>query len=92
MCIDSHVDHAFMFTPSFSIYLTCDTEEEIETLYEKMMENGTALMPIDNYGFSKKFGWLNDQFGDLLAAELTGVSWQFFLVKGMCRIFAIWIS
>ncbi|ARK26130.1 hypothetical protein SporoP37_01540 [Sporosarcina sp. P37] len=67
MCIDSHVKHEFTFTPSFSIYLTCDTEEEIDRLYNKMMENGTALMPINNYGFSKKFGWLNDHFG---------VSWQ----------------
>lgn len=67
MCIDSHVDHEFTFTPSISIFLTCDTEEEIDNLYNKMMENGTALMPINNYGFSKKFGWLNDQFG---------VSWQ----------------
>lgn len=63
MCIDSHVDHDFTFTPSFSIYLTCDTEEEIDSLYNKMMENGKALMPINNYGFSKKFGWLVDQFG-----------------------------
>ena len=67
MCIDSHIDHEFNFTPSFSIYLTCDTEEEIDDLYEKLMHNGAALMPIDNYGFSKKFGWLVDQFG---------VSWQ----------------
>lgn len=67
MCIDSHIRHDFTFTPSFSIYLTCDTEEEIDHLYDKMMKRGTALMPLDNYGFSKKFGWLNDQYG---------VSWQ----------------
>ena len=67
MCIDSHVDHDFTFTPSFSIYLTCDTEEEIDSLYNKMIKNGKVLMPINNYGFSKKFGWLVDQFG---------VSWQ----------------
>jgi predicted 3-demethylubiquinone-9 3-methyltransferase (glyoxalase superfamily) len=24
-------------------------------------------MPLDNYGFSKRFGWVNDRFG---------VSWQ----------------
>lgn len=53
--------------PSFSIYLTCDTEEEIDSIYNKLMQNGMALMPMDNYGFSKKFGWLNDRFG---------VSWQ----------------
>lgn len=67
MCIDSHIDHEFTFTPSFSIYLTCDTEEEIDSLYNKMIQDGTALMPINNYGFSKKFGWLNDKFG---------ISWQ----------------
>lgn len=67
MCIDSNVKHAFSFTPSFSIYVTCNTEEEIDGLYGKLKEGGQALMPVDNYGFSKKFGWLNDRFG---------VSWQ----------------
>ncbi len=67
MCIDSNVKHAFSFTPSFSIYVACDTEEEIDELYGKLKEDGQALMPLGNYGFSKKFGWLNDRFG---------VSWQ----------------
>ncbi|QQK76263.1 VOC family protein [Salicibibacter cibarius] len=67
MCIDSNVKHEFTFTPSFSIYITCDSEEEINTLYEKLTLNGQELMPLDDYGFSKKFGWINDQFG---------VSWQ----------------
>jgi predicted 3-demethylubiquinone-9 3-methyltransferase (glyoxalase superfamily) len=67
MCIDSNVKHAFSFTPSFSIYVACNTEEEIDELYGKLKEGGQALMPLGNYGFSKKFGWLNDRFG---------VSWQ----------------
>jgi predicted 3-demethylubiquinone-9 3-methyltransferase (glyoxalase superfamily) len=67
MCIDSNVKHAFSFTPSFSIYVACSTEEEIDELYGKLKEGGQALMPLGNYGFSKKFGWLNDRFG---------VSWQ----------------
>jgi predicted 3-demethylubiquinone-9 3-methyltransferase (glyoxalase superfamily) len=67
MCIDSHVNHAFSFTPSFSIYVACNTEEEIDKLYGILIEGGQALMPLGNYGFSKKFGWLNDRFG---------VSWQ----------------
>lgn len=67
MCIDSHVKHAFAFTPSFSIYVACNTEEEIDALYGKLIEGGQALMPLGNYGFSTKFGWLNDRFG---------VSWQ----------------
>lgn len=72
MCIDSNVRHQFDFTPSFSIYVTCDTEEELDHLYGKLNEGGQALMPLGDYGFSKKFGWLNDKFG---------VSWQLNLVK-----------
>lgn len=72
MCIDSNIAHQFTFTPSFSIFFTCETEEEIDRLYEQLMEGGQALMPIGDYGFSKKFGWLNDKFG---------VSWQLNLPK-----------
>lgn len=67
MCIDSNLKHQFDFTPSFSIFLTCSTEEELDTLYEELLKDGQALMPIGDYGFSKKFGWVNDRFG---------VSWQ----------------
>jgi len=67
MCIDSVIKHEFTFTPSFSIYITCESEEEIDHLYGKLITDGMALMPLGNYGFSKKFGWLNDRFG---------VSWQ----------------
>lgn len=72
MCIDSNLKHEFNFTPSFSIFITCDTEEEIDNLYEKLLDGGHPLMPIGDYGFSKKFGWLNDRFG---------VSWQINLPK-----------
>ena len=72
MCIDSYIKHQFSFTPSFSIFVTCNTEEELDNLYEKLNEGGQALMPLNDYGFSKKFGWLNDRFG---------VSWQLNLPK-----------
>jgi predicted 3-demethylubiquinone-9 3-methyltransferase (glyoxalase superfamily) len=49
-----------------------NTEEEIETIYLKLSECGQALMSLGDYGFSKKFGWLNDHFG---------VSWQLNLTK-----------
>jgi predicted 3-demethylubiquinone-9 3-methyltransferase (glyoxalase superfamily) len=72
MCIDSNVKHQFSFTPSFSIFVTCNTEEELDNLYQKLNEGGQVLMPLGDYGFSKKFGWLNDRFG---------VSWQLNLPK-----------
>lgn len=67
MCIDSNVKHNFTFTPSFSIYMTCDSVEEIDRLYESLLAGGQALMPLDSYPFSEKFGWIVDKFG---------VSWQ----------------
>ncbi|PJN87347.1 VOC family protein [Bacillus sp. mrc49] len=67
MCIDSNIEHQFTFTPSFSIFLTCDGEEEIDRLYSDLSEGGQVLMPLGDYSFSKKFGWISDKFG---------VSWQ----------------
>ncbi|KAA6453335.1 VOC family protein [Bacillus swezeyi] len=67
MCIDSPVEHDFTFTPSFSMFLTCDTEAEINRFYQELARGREVLMPLGDYGFSQKFGWIVDQFG---------VSWQ----------------
>ncbi|MFD1676559.1 VOC family protein [Alicyclobacillus fodiniaquatilis] len=67
MCIDSSVKHGFSFTPSISLYVTCDTEREIERVFDALAQEGTVHMPLAAYPFSQKFGWVADQFG---------VSWQ----------------
>ncbi|MEU6269232.1 VOC family protein [Saccharopolyspora shandongensis] len=67
MCIDSHVSHAFTFTPSMSLFVNCRTEAELDGVYAALVEGGAALMPLGSYGFSPKFGWVNDRYG---------VSWQ----------------
>ena len=67
MCIDSVVKHDFTFTPAISIYVKCDTEEEINVVYEKLSESGEIFMPLAPYPFSEKFGWIADKYG---------VSWQ----------------
>ena len=67
MCIDSYVKHGFTFTPAMSLYVTCDTEEEIDKVFEKLSEGGKILMPLGSYPFSERFGWVNDKYG---------VSWQ----------------
>jgi predicted 3-demethylubiquinone-9 3-methyltransferase (glyoxalase superfamily) len=67
VCIDSPVKHGFTFTPSLSLYVECESEAELDAAFARLAEGGTALMPLGDYGFSKKFGWLNDRFG---------VSWQ----------------
>jgi predicted 3-demethylubiquinone-9 3-methyltransferase (glyoxalase superfamily) len=66
-CVDSFVAHGFTFTPSISFMVECESESQLDALWSALIEGGSALMPLDNYGFSRRFGWLNDRFG---------VSWQ----------------
>jgi predicted 3-demethylubiquinone-9 3-methyltransferase (glyoxalase superfamily) len=66
-CFDSPVQHQFTFTPSVSLFVECETEEELRRLAAALGEGGGVLMPLQNYGFSRLFTWVNDRFG---------VSWQ----------------
>jgi predicted 3-demethylubiquinone-9 3-methyltransferase (glyoxalase superfamily) len=67
VCIDSTVKHEFSFTPAFSLFVECESEQEIDRLYSELARGGTAFMPLGEYGFSRKFTWVNDRFG---------ISWQ----------------
>ncbi|NKI32255.1 VOC family protein [Muricauda sp. DJ-13] len=67
MCSDSPPIHEWDFTPAVSNFVNCSDEAELESLFDRLAENGTVLMPLNNYGFSQKFGFVTDQFG---------VSWQ----------------
>lgn len=67
MCIDSPVSHGFTFTPASSLFVTCSSKAEIDRIAGALGEGGQALMPLDDYGFSRRFTWLNDRYG---------VSWQ----------------
>lgn len=62
-CHDSVIAHEFTFTPSFSMFVECDSEQELVEVFATLSNNGQILMPIDHYGFSKKFGWVQDPFG-----------------------------
>ncbi len=67
ICIDTPIKHDFGFTPAISIFVDCESQEELERVYSALAEGGEIFMPLDNYGFSKRFGWVSDRFG---------VSWQ----------------
>jgi predicted 3-demethylubiquinone-9 3-methyltransferase (glyoxalase superfamily) len=66
-CIDSPMKHGFTFTPSISLFVECESEAELEAAFGRLSDGGSVLMPVGNYGFSTKFGWVADRFG---------VSWQ----------------
>jgi predicted 3-demethylubiquinone-9 3-methyltransferase (glyoxalase superfamily) len=67
MCSDSPIKHAFAFTPSSSILVEFESAEAVDRAFAALADDGQVLMPLDDYGFSRRFGWLNDRFG---------VSWQ----------------
>lgn len=57
----------FTLNPSISFYVLSETEQEIDRLYEKLVEGGSVLMPFEKYEWSEKYVWLQDKFG---------VNWQ----------------
>lgn len=64
---DSPPVHDFGFTPSISIFLTCDSVSQVDAVVERLSEGGSVLMPLDTYPFSPRFAWVQDRYG---------VSWQ----------------
>ncbi len=68
---------AFTFSPAVSFFVFCDTEEEINRLWQKLTENGTEMMALDRYPFSERYGWIQDRFG---------ISWQLILSSNPQKI------
>lgn len=57
-------------TPAISFFYICETEEEINRIWDAFSKEGNVMMPLDKYEWSKKYGWIGDKFG---------ISWQFSL-------------
>ena len=66
-CDDSPVVHAWGFTPAVSLWIDCDDNSELERLFDRLSDGGQVFMPLDDYGFSTRFGWVGDRHG---------VTWQ----------------
>jgi predicted 3-demethylubiquinone-9 3-methyltransferase (glyoxalase superfamily) len=66
----------FKINPSISFILNFDpsqdsqAEAHLKELWNKLIEGGTALMPLQEYPFSDQYGWVKDRFG---------VTWQLML-------------
>ena len=67
MAHDSAIDHNFNFTPSISMFVECESRSELDAAYEVLADGGMTLLPLNNYGFSKRFAWVQDRYG---------VNWQ----------------
>jgi len=66
------LDGGPMYRPdaSISLFYVCETEEEINRIWEAFTKEGSVLMPLGKYDWSERYGWINDKYG---------VSWQFWL-------------
>ena len=66
-CADSPINHDWGFTPAVSIFVDCDSDAELERIFEQLAQDGEVFMPLGDYGFSTRFGWVGDPHG---------VTWQ----------------
>jgi predicted 3-demethylubiquinone-9 3-methyltransferase (glyoxalase superfamily) len=68
----------FKFNPSVSFILHFDpgkdghARENLNRFWEKLSQGGNALMPLQEYPFSKLYGWIQDKYG---------LSWQLILTN-----------
>ena len=68
----------FKFNPSISFMVNFDPSHDkdaktrMDQIWEKLLENGKALMPLDKYPFSEHYGWVQDKYG---------LSWQLILTN-----------
>lgn len=66
----------FRFNPSISFLVNFDpgadprAREHLDAMWAQLAEGGQALMPLDAYPFSPRYGWIQDRYG---------VSWQLIL-------------
>ena len=67
ICIDTLEKHKFKAAPIMSIFVDCESLDELDRVYTALAQDGEVLMALSNYGFSQKFGWVKDRFG---------ISWQ----------------
>jgi len=65
-----NADTTFTPNPSISFFYTCNTKEEMDTLWKKLADGGKTLMALTKYPFSEYYGWIQDKFG---------YSWQLIL-------------
>lgn len=62
----------FEITPALSFFVSCENEAEIDQLWKRLTDGGTALMPLDRYPWADKYGWVADRYG---------ATWQLLFAK-----------
>ncbi|MEP7109480.1 MAG: VOC family protein [Ferruginibacter sp.] len=63
----------FKINPSISLFVTCQSNEETERIWNRLLQGGKEMMPLNKYPWSEKYGWVVDKFGmtwQLMLGEL----------------------
>jgi PhnB protein len=63
MASDSFPGHEITEGNNISLVLETESEEEIQNLYEKLSQNGTVLMELQDTFWGAKYGKVKDRFG-----------------------------
>jgi predicted 3-demethylubiquinone-9 3-methyltransferase (glyoxalase superfamily) len=64
----------FTFNPSVSFLVACDSADQVDRLWDRIANGGTALMPLGTYPFAERYGWTTDRYG---------LSWQIMYADGL---------
>jgi predicted 3-demethylubiquinone-9 3-methyltransferase (glyoxalase superfamily) len=55
--------HAHGLTPSTSIFVNCDDEDELRRAHKMLTDGGFELMELGEYPFARLYSWVQDKFG-----------------------------
>lgn len=64
----------FKITPSISLSVNCDSAEEADRIWNILIDGGHAMMDIDKYPWSDRYGWLIDKFNMTWQISSTGTN------------------
>ena len=66
------INPSISFMVNFDPSQRADAKPALDALWGKLADGGAALMPLDKYPFSERYGWIQDRYG---------VSWQLILTN-----------
>jgi predicted 3-demethylubiquinone-9 3-methyltransferase (glyoxalase superfamily) len=55
--------HPHSLTPSTSIFVNCDDEDELRRAHKMLTNGGFELMELGEYTFARLYSWVQDKFG-----------------------------
>ncbi len=64
----------FVINPSISFFVQLTSPDEVDRVCAALLDGGMAVMPVDSYPWSPRYGWIADRYGaswQVMATEKT---------------------